>query len=71
MSNSTIRKHELSTDKFIFPRGVWECWICAKPKTWMCAADYVNGSILLLCVPCRAQLNRALGESANLKNLPQ
>lgn len=61
-----MKKNELPDDKFIFPRGVWECWICEHPKINLSPVELEDDMVLLVCRTCARHLVRALNEEEEL-----
>lgn len=75
MTNKTIRRHELHEDKFIFPRGRWECYICLQPKIWMEVVEFSDEcaelsetTVVLICIPCRRYCDEQFARAAAIEN---
>ena len=62
-----MRKHELDDDKFIFPRGVWECFICLQPKRNLEVFEDADSIVYLICATCKFELTHAFREAETLE----
>jgi hypothetical protein len=49
-------------DTFIFPAGVWQCWICQREKIHMSVIELDSEMVALVCVPCGRDLVKAINE---------
>lgn len=49
-------------DRFIFPAGIWECWICQREKIHMSPVELDSDTVALVCQPCARDLVKAINE---------